>query len=173
MTLANKITVLRIISIPIFIIVLLQGHIGAARWIFFLSIFSDALDGAIARFRGERTRLGTFLDPLADKLLLVATFIAFTYLGWIPVWIFVAVLSRDLLIVLGWAIVYILTGNSNIQPRVLGKITTALQMGAALGKLIHLPADLMQWLLMVMIVSTVLSLVDYIWAGNKRLGSAT
>lgn len=173
MTLANKITVLRILTIPIFIIVLLQGHLPAARWIFFLCISSDALDGAIARFRGERTRLGTFLDPLADKLLLVATFIAFTYLGWIPVWIFITVLSRDLLIVLGWAIVYILTGNSNIEPRILGKITTALQMITALGLLVNLPTDLLRALLTAMIISTALSLADYIWAGNKRLGAAT
>src|SRR3989338_4153434 len=133
MTLANKITVLRIIAIPIFIIVLLQGHMTWARVIFILSVFSDALDGALARIRGERTPLGSFLDPLADKLLLMATFIAYTYLGWIPVWIFIAVLSRDLLIIMGWAVVYILTGNSKIQPRPLGKLTTALQMAVALG----------------------------------------
>src|SRR5579864_804927 len=132
MTLANKITVLRMIAIPVFVIALMDHHMGWARWIFILSIASDALDGTLARIRGERTPLGSFLDPLADKLLLVATFIAFTALGWIPVWIFIAVLSRDMLIVLGWTVVYILTGNHKIQPRFLGKATTALQMAVAL-----------------------------------------
>src|SRR6202163_1184064 len=128
MTLANKITVLRIIAIPILIIALLEHQLGWARAIFILSILSDALDGTIARIRGERTPLGSFLDPMADKLLLLGTFIAYTYLGWIPVWIFITVISRDLIIILGWTVVYILTGNSKIEPRLLGKFTTALQM---------------------------------------------
>lgn len=171
MTLANKITVLRIIAIPIFIILLLQHHLGWARWIFVLSIGSDALDGTLARIRGERTPLGSFLDPLADKLLLVATYVAFTALGWIPLWIFIAVLSRDMLIVMGWTVVYILTGNSKIQPRFLGKLTTALQMAVALSKLFRLPDLLCQGLLHAMIFTTIVSACDYIWIGNKRLGA--
>ena len=171
MTLANKITVLRIIAIPILIIALLQHSLVWARAIFIFSIFSDALDGTLARIRGERTPLGSFLDPLADKLLLVGTFVAYTYLGWIPVWIFIAVLSRDMLIVLGWSVVYILTGNSKIQPRALGKVTTALQMAVALGKLVNISSDLYNAILYAMIASTILSACDYIWIGNKRLGA--
>ena len=171
MTLANKITVLRIIAIPVLIIALLQQHLGWARAIFIFSIFSDALDGTLARIRGERTPLGSFLDPLADKLLLVGTFVAYTYLGWIPVWIFIAVLSRDMLIILGWSVVYILTGNSKIQPRALGKITTALQMAVALSKLINIPINVYHAILYAMITATILSALDYVWIGNKRLGA--
>ena len=171
MTLANKITVLRIIAIPIFIIAFLEQHIGWARGIFVVSVLSDALDGALARIRGERTPLGSFLDPLADKLLLVATYIAFTATGVMPVWIFITVLSRDMLIVLGWAVVYILTGNSKIQPRPLGKVTTALQMSVAVVKLFAFPAALYHGLLYAMIAATILSACDYIWIGNKRLGT--
>src|SRR5215213_3018528 len=116
MTVANKITVLRIISIPVFVILLIEGQMVWARTLFVLMVLSDALDGALARMRRERTPLGGFLDPLADKLLLLATFIAYTYLGWIPVWILVAVLSRDLLILMGWSIVFLLTGNKKIEP---------------------------------------------------------
>lgn len=171
MTLASKITVLRIMAIPLFVIALLEHRLGWARLIFVLSVFSDALDGAIARLRGERTALGSFLDPLADKLLLLATYVAFSTLGWIPVWVFIAVLSRDLLIVLGWTVVYILTGNSKIQPRPLGKLTTALQMTVAVGKLFDVPAPLYHACLYAMVAATLLSVGDYVWIGNKRLGA--
>ncbi len=171
MTLASKITVLRIIAIPFFAIALLEHHIIYAQIIFCLSVFSDALDGTIARLRGERTPLGAFLDPLADKLLLVVSYIIFSYLNWIPLWVFVAVLSRDLLIVLGWSVVYILTGNSKIQPRPLGKITTALQMAVAAARLFSIVGSLYNGLLYAMISATLLSAGDYVWIGNKRLGA--
>jgi cardiolipin synthase len=171
MTLASKITVLRILAIPFFVLAILQGHPGWAKLIFSLSVFSDALDGGIARLRGERTPLGAFLDPLADKLLLVVTFITFSYLAWIPLWVFVAVLSRDLLIILGWTVVYILTGNKKIEPRPLGKTTTALQMAVAVARLFSLTNPMYSWLLYAMMAATLLSAADYIWIGNKRLGA--
>ena len=142
-----------------------------ARIIFSLSVFSDALDGGIARLRGERTPLGAFLDPVADKLLLVVTYITFSYLNWIPLWVFVAVLSRDLLIILGWAVVYILTTNKKIEPRPLGKATTALQMALAGARLFNLSDPLYSWTLYAMMAATLLSAADYVWIGNKRLGA--
>ena len=171
LTLATKITVLRIIAIPLFIIALIEHSRMWAQVIFILSIFSDALDGALARIRGERTPLGSFLDPLADKLLLLSTFVALTYLGQIPIWVFIVVLSRDLLIILGWCVVYILTGNSKIEPRMLGKVTTALQMGTALTRLFDVPPVVYHSVLHVMIACTILSACDYVWVGNKRLGA--
>ena len=171
MTLASKITVLRIIAIPFFVLAVLDGHILLAQIIFSLSVFSDALDGGIARLRGERTPLGAFLDPLADKLLLVITYVTFSYLHWIPLWVFIAVISRDLLIVLGWTVVYILTANAKIAPRPLGKITTALQMAFAVARLFAMPNPYSTWLLDAMIAVTLLSAADYVWIGNKRLGA--
>jgi cardiolipin synthase (CMP-forming) len=170
MTLANQITILRILAIPLFVCLLIEGHMNAARVTFLLSILSDAVDGALARMRGERTPLGSFLDPLADKLLLVATFIVYTYLGWIPVWMFVAVLSRDTIILLGWSIVFVLTGNKKIEPRILGKATTALQMAVATAKLFPIFDPIYQTLMYAMITATILSALDYIWEGNRRLG---
>lgn len=171
MTLASKITVLRIMAIPFFVVAILEGHLGWAKIIFVLSVFSDALDGGIARLRGERTPLGAFLDPLADKLLLVVTYVTFSYINWIPLWVFVAVISRDLLIILGWTVVYILTGNKKIEPRPLGKTTTALQMTVAVGRLFSLGNPLYSWLLSAMMAATLLSAADYVWIGNKRLGA--
>ena len=170
MTLASKITVLRIIAIPFFVVAMMGGHLGWARTIFCLSVFSDALDGIIARWRGERTALGAFLDPMADKLLLVVTYITFSYLHWIPLWVFVAVISRDLLIILGWTVVYILTSNAKIQPRPSGKATTALQMAFAVAGLFGVSDPYYTWLLYLMIAATLISAGDYVWIGNRRLG---
>jgi cardiolipin synthase len=162
MTLASKITVLRIMAIPFFAIALLEHHLMAAQILFCLSIFSDALDGTIARLRGERTTLGAFLDPLADKLLLVVCYIVFSFLN---------IISRDMIIVLGWTVVYILTNNSKIQPRPLGKVTTVLQMAVALAKLFPAGEPFYHGLLYTMIATTILSAGDYVWIGNKRLGA--
>jgi cardiolipin synthase (CMP-forming) len=171
MTLANKITVARIITVPLFVIALWEQSMLTARILFILCVASDAADGAIARWRGERTALGTFLDPLADKLLLVSTFITLTALGGIPVWVFIAVLSRDLLIVMGWSVVFILTHNKKIEPRPLGKVTTALQMGVAVALLFNFPLPVYHGILYAMVAATILSACDYVWVGNKRLGA--
>ncbi|MBI3291893.1 MAG: CDP-diacylglycerol--glycerol-3-phosphate 3-phosphatidyltransferase [Elusimicrobia bacterium] len=169
MTLANKITVLRVIAVPLLVIALLHHHDGWARLIFCLSIASDALDGSLARWRGERTPLGSFLDPLADKLLLVATFLVLTFQGHVPLWIFVVLFSRDLLIALGWTIIYILTSNAKVQPRFLGKMTTILQMVAAVALLFRLPPLWSAGLLHLMVAVSIISLLDYIYLGNRRL----
>ena len=170
MTLANKITVLRIIAIPFFIIALLERYTLAAQLLFVLSVFSDALDGAIARLRGERTPLGTFLDPMADKLLLLSAYITLTYLGQIPLWVFVSILSRDVLILMGWLLVYLLTNNRKIEPRPFGKVTTFLQMFLIIGLMFHLPEPYYHWLMHLTIAATLISALDYVWIGNQRLG---
>ncbi len=141
MTLANKITVLRILLIPVIVIGLLLEH---KTWVYILlgfSMLTDLLDGLASRARKERTRLGAFLDPMADKLLLSAVYLTLTYLQIIHPWVFVLVFSRDLLIVLGWVVIYILTGSAKIQPQILGKITTAIQMLTALSFIVPLFAD--------------------------------
>jgi cardiolipin synthase len=170
MTLANKITVLRIIAIPFFVIALLYHYILSAQILFVVSVFSDALDGTIARVRGERTPLGTFLDPMADKLLLLSAYITLTYLGEFPLWVFVAVLSRDVLILMGWTLVYVLTSNRKIEPRPLGKVTTFLQMILVVGVLFHFTPVYYQALLHLTIAATLISAIDYVWMGNQRLG---
>lgn len=170
MTLANKITIVRIVLIPVIVIGLLKQR---TDWVIALLAFSmatDLLDGLAARLRGERTRLGAFLDPLADKILLTAVYMTITYLGLIETWVFVVIFSRDLLIVIGWGVIYILTSSSTIAPRLLGKATTAVQMATALAFIIDFPEGGRSFLLTATIIFTIASAIDYILVGEKRLG---
>jgi cardiolipin synthase len=170
MTLANKITVLRIILIPMLVIGLLMGVPVWPLALFILSMITDVLDGLAARLKGERTQLGTFLDPLADKLLLIAVYLTFTYLHKIPLWVFVVVFSRDLMIVLGWSIIYILMKSSAIIPRILGKITTFSQMATILCVMLPAPAWIADIVFWSMITLTIASTIDYVAVGARRLG---
>ena len=174
MTLANRITILRIALIPVFVILYLEQNQTPAlkNWtlaVFAFAIFTDLLDGLAARMRREKTPLGSFLDPLADKLLLTASFVLFTYTARIPLWVFVLVFSRDLIIVLGWTIIYILTSSSSIEPRVLGKFCTFLQMAASIAIIFPVPDVITIWLVRTMALATVASAIDYMWIGSKRL----
>lgn len=169
MTLANKITLLRILLIPLFIIGLITHNGGWPLALFVFLSLTDVLDGAVARFRNQRTVLGTFLDPVADKLLLGSAFLVLAVQGRVPTWTFVVVISRDILILLGWNIIYILTKTSTLEPRWLGKTTTLIQM---LAVIVHLAPGLeafrhaSAWL---MAAVTALSTVDYVWVGGKKL----
>jgi cardiolipin synthase len=170
LTLANKITVLRIILIPVIVIGMLEHQ---SAWVYFLlgfSMLTDLLDGLAARIRGERTRLGAFLDPMADKLLLTAIYITLAHLNVVPTWVFVVIFSRDLLIVIGWAIIFILTGSSDIKPRLLGKITTTTQMVTALLLMLNILPGFHRLFLWIVVAVTTVSAIDYIRIGEKRLG---
>jgi cardiolipin synthase (CMP-forming) len=170
MTLANKITISRMLLIPIIVIGLLEGH---TTWVYILlaiSMLTDLFDGLVARRRGERTQLGAFLDPMADKLLLTAMYLTLTYLGRIDMWVFVVVFSRDLMIVLGFAVIYILTGSTAVTPRPLGKTATAAQMCTALAVLLPFPPVVSVIMMWTTITLTIASLVDYLRVGERRLG---
>lgn len=169
MTLANKITIARIVLIPpILVGFLLRAPVWPVA-LFVLSALSDVLDGAVARLRGERTPLGSLLDPIADKLLLISSFMALVHLDLVPVWAFVVVFSRDLLVFLGWGVIYILTRSAAITPRWLGKFSTLTQMLSVIALLAPPLAPLREPLLWTMLALTSLSTLDYVWVGAKRL----
>lgn len=170
MNLANRITLIRIILIPIFIVLLIQGHNPWPAVIFTFTIVTDALDGFIARWKKQKTALGAFLDPLADKLLMFSSFLALTYLKIIPLWIFVVILSRDILIVLGWVLVYFLYNSKEVKPRFFGKLTTVLQMSTVWLILLGLADPWKMNFLVVTVVITSVSCLDYIIDGSRRLG---
>ena len=130
LTLANQLTLLRMLLIPAFVLLVVYGRLGAALLVFMTAGATDALDGLIARRAGQRTSLGAWLDPMADKLLLITTFIVLTLpaiplTNHLPLWLTVVVISRDVVILAVVAIVNLAVGPRTFRPSMLGKATTA------------------------------------------------
>ena len=130
LTLANQLTILRILLIPVFVLLLVYDQLGAAFAAFAAAGITDALDGLAARRAGERTALGAWLDPAADKLLAVTSFVTLTLpmlplTNHIPVWLTILVISRDVVIVAVVAIVNLAIGPRTFRPSFWGKCATA------------------------------------------------
>jgi cardiolipin synthase len=130
LTTANQLTILRMLLIPVFVILLLYGYQGWALITFLIAGLTDLLDGLIARMTGEKTTLGAWLDPMADKLLLVTMFVVLTLpdigsANQLPVWFTVLVISRDVAIVMTVAVVNLAVGRRTFPPSIFGKIATA------------------------------------------------
>src|ERR1700675_415101 len=136
MGLANWLTTLRIVLIPFFVTLLVYRRALAALVVFCLASLTDLLDGYIARSRGRQTRLGAFLDPVADKLLLTSAFVTLTYLKVIPFWIAAVVVSRDLMLSVGVLVIHVAGGTVHPTPSWLGKASTLFQMGTVLSAML-------------------------------------
>jgi cardiolipin synthase (CMP-forming) len=131
LTPANQITLLRMLLIPAFVILIIYGYSGWAVIVFAIAGATDALDGLAARLSGEKTTLGAWLDPMADKLLFLTTFVVLTWPGLgltnrIPIWLTILIISRDVVIVLTVAIVNLAVGPRTFTPSLLGKAATAI-----------------------------------------------
>jgi cardiolipin synthase len=130
-TLANQLTLLRMLLIPAFVLLVVYGYFGWALTTFVVAGATDALDGLTARLTHQTTDIGAWLDPAADKLLLVSTFVVLTLpnlglVNRIPIWLTVLIISRDVGIVLTVAIVNLALGPRTFKPSLLGKGATAL-----------------------------------------------
>lgn len=129
----NQLTVLRMAFVPILILMVVYEYLGIAILVFFAAGITDMLDGLIARRMGRKTPLGTYLDPIADKLLLVSSFITLSSTSLdlivrIPLWLTITVISRDILLVLSVLVFSLAIGRRQFPPSVLGKYTTACQL---------------------------------------------
>ncbi|WP_291985585.1 CDP-alcohol phosphatidyltransferase family protein [Luteitalea sp.] len=130
LTFANQLTLLRMLLIPVFAMLLVYGYLGGALCVFVVASLTDMLDGYFARRSGHLTTLGAWLDPVADKLLLLTMFIILTLplphlTHRIPLWLTVVVFSRDLGIVLTVSIVNLALGPRTFYPSIWGKLATA------------------------------------------------
>ena len=126
----NTLTLLRIAAIPATLIAIEQSRYTLALILFFAAGVTDALDGGIARLMNTRTTLGAYLDPLADKGLVLSLLIRLTALGRIPGWILTIILTRDLVCIAGYALLFFLTGERiEVHPSLIGKLATFLQLG--------------------------------------------
>ena len=136
LTVANQLTLLRVMLIPAFVILVIYGHLGWALVVFATACLTDALDGLTARWSGQKSTLGAWLDPMADKLLALSTFIVLTvpWLGLanpLPIWLTVLIICRDVVIVGTVAIVNLAIGPKTFRPSFFGKLATATYMMTA------------------------------------------
>lgn len=178
-TIPNLISVLRMGLVPLFIIAVLEGQSLRALILFLVAGLTDALDGFIARFANQQSLLGAYLDPIADKILLTAAYIALTVPSLnhgvqIPVWITVLVIGRDVLLVVVGLILYMAGGIRKFPVTILSKINTAVQVAAVLVVLLSaLWPDLESiatTLLYLVAVLTVSSGLDYVIRYSRSSG---
>src|SRR5919108_4355698 len=128
MGLANCLTVLRILLVPVFVTLLVYRKPGLAAAVFAAAAATDGLDGWVARRQGMQSRLGAFLDPLADKILLTASFVTLTWLKLIPFWFTAVVLSRDVFLALGTLLIHMVGARVYPRPTWAGKAATFFQV---------------------------------------------
>ncbi|MCE5280794.1 MAG: CDP-alcohol phosphatidyltransferase family protein [Deltaproteobacteria bacterium] len=175
MNIPNLLTLLRLILVPLIVILLIQGLFLKALVVFVIAGLSDALDGFLARFLRQQTVLGAYLDPIADKALLISSFLTLAILHIIPGWLAVIIISRDVIILLGIAILSILSIPLEIRPAFVSKVTTALQLITILlalaiksipGEFHQLPLLAVYWLTSLF---TILSGLNYIARGVKLI----
>ncbi len=182
LTPANQLTILRMIFIPVFVILLVYDHLGWAFAIFILAGVTDGLDGLIARWFRQKTSLGAYLDPIADKLLLMTSFVVLSIRGMglpnlVPLWLTILVISRDIIMVSSVLIIVISTGHRRFPPSVYGKTTTFLQIFTIVVVLYlnyrNIQHEALQWLFVATAAVTVYSGLDYIYRGKKLVSEST
>jgi CDP-diacylglycerol--glycerol-3-phosphate 3-phosphatidyltransferase len=183
LSLANRITFFRIFCVPIFIL-LISYYIQSVkhgnpndffRWaavfLFLGTVFLDAVDGYIARTRNQITRLGTIIDPLADKALLLSALLLLSlpqpnsFSAQLPAWFVILVVSRDAILVLGAILIHFINGTVNVRPRISGKATTFLQMTLIAWVLTELPQNLLFIPLWSAAAFTFFSAIQYVMDG--------
>jgi len=190
MTTANKITICRILLIPLFVWLMLdyirqynsgedrEWERGIACVIFATAAISDGIDGYIARRYHQKTELGTFLDPLADKALLVSAMVLLSvrYHGgtpfeMLPLWFPVLVISRDLILLAGTVLIHMITGRVTARPRLVGKCATFFQMIALGWVMLRLQPAPHEWPVYTASFFTFVSGIWYIFDGIKQLNA--
>jgi CDP-diacylglycerol--glycerol-3-phosphate 3-phosphatidyltransferase len=183
MTTANKITIARILLVPLFISQIIYyartgqaGYRLAALLSFAVAALADGLDGYVARHYNQRSELGAILDPLADKLLLTSAIILLSlenhrYFDRIPMWLTVIVLSRDAIVLMGMALIHYMMGKVKVRARLTGKIATVWQMATVLWILLGWNAKRLPYLLAGAGFFTALSGLFYILDGVRQLNS--
>ena len=176
LTPANQLTLLRMLLIPAFVILVVYHYLGWALIVFAVAGLTDALDGIIARRSGQKSTLGAWLDPMADKLLAVSTFVVLTIpaLGLanpLPIWLTVLIISRDVVIVLTVAIVNLAMGPRTFRPSIFGKIATATYIVTAVAAMLFnylgyhsVLVDIGVW---ASLAITLISSFHYIWHARR------
>ena len=179
LTLANRLTIIRLLLVPILIGTALyyspqKDYLRFVTLAIFLCAMAlDVLDGYVARKFNQETKAGAILDPLADKILLISTYICIYKISVMfeavrfPIWLVVAVISRDVILLLGCVVIRLFNGDVDINPTIWGKLTVFFQTVAVVGILMQWPVFNFSWY--VILVFAVVSGIDYILKGVKEL----
>jgi cardiolipin synthase len=169
----NILTILRIILIPVFIITSVYGRWDYSLYIFLGAAVTDKLDGMIARLSGTTTPLGSFLDPLADKFMLVTSFVVLTVYSFIPAWLAITVISRDIIIMIGWLLLAVSGNKVKVEPSRLGKLATATQFTFVTYVLVEFNYSILRparpWLVLLTAALATASGLQYIQRGLKKI----
>ena len=183
MTTANKITILRILLIPFFVVeVLYYGQNGnevhrlLAIVSFAVAAICDGVDGYVARRYNQRSELGAILDPLADKLLLVSGVVVLSfdhspYLKSVPLWLTGTIIGRDILIMAGMLVIHLMVGKVKVRARIIGKIATVLQMAVVLWIMFKWEESWLRALTLGTAICTGISGLLYVWDGSRQLSA--
>ncbi|WP_404379910.1 CDP-alcohol phosphatidyltransferase family protein [Caenispirillum salinarum] len=176
--LPNLLTIFRLLMVPVVVELILEGRLAWAFWVFVLAGVTDAVDGILARVLDARSKLGGFLDPLADKALLVSVFVALGWSGVLPSWIVTLVVFRDVLIV-GGAILYeMVVGGLHMRPLLVSKANTVAQVALGAGTLavegLNLDVGpLVGVLTFAAAATTIASGAAYLWVWGRHALEAT
>lgn len=178
-TAPNLLTLLRICLAPFLVAAILENHYELSFGLFLAAGFTDALDGVLARVLEQRSMLGHYLDPVADKLLLSTLFLVLLHKGLMPTTVTVLVFGRDVGILLVAALLYAAAGRREFRPSIFGKANTLAQVGAVAAVLLHQFAGA-RWVAEVRVVTldatmalTVISGFHYAWVASRRPGAPT
>jgi len=176
-TAPNLLTLLRICLAPFLVAAVLEGHYALSFGLFVVAGLTDALDGTLARLLKQRSQLGEYLDPVADKLLLSTLFLVLTHMGLIPARVTVLVFGRDVGILVVSALLYAAVGRREFIPSLLGKANTLVQVSAVAAVLLHQltpaawVAGMCTLLLDATMALTVISGIHYAWTAARRVGA--
>lgn len=169
----NSLTLLRILLIPVFVGLMLYGWYEPALAVLLGAGLTDALDGTIARAANQRTKLGMYLDPLADKLLLTSGFLTLSALHLVPLWMVILVVSRDVILLTGALLAHLTGSDVNIAPTFLGKGTTVFQLAYLLLAVVFVSRQmdmrLLDPLLYSAVILTVASGFHYLYRGFAHM----
>jgi cardiolipin synthase len=181
-TAPNLLTLMRICLAPFLVAAILERHFALSFGLFVAAGLTDALDGLLARYLKQRSMLGEYLDPVADKLLLSTLFLVLTHMGLIPMRVTVLVFGRDVGILVVAAILYAATGRRDFGPSLIGKANTLAQVAAVAAVLLHAMlldhyasvrwvAVFEAWALYATMALTVASGLQYSWIAARRVGA--
>ncbi|MGA2536533.1 MAG: CDP-alcohol phosphatidyltransferase family protein [Terracidiphilus sp.] len=173
----NLLTLARICLAPFLVAAILEGRFALSFYLFLAAGLTDALDGTLARLLKQRTMLGQYLDPVADKLLLSTLFLVLMHEGLIPARVTVMVFGRDVGILVVAALLYAATGRRDFKPSIFGKANTLAQV-AAVAAVLLLQVNHAQWVVEVRMLAlgatmglTVVSGLHYAWMVSRRVGA--